>query len=102
LKEILEKEQHLKQVLNEASNDLVVIKDTDLKYDPNDYYKLVKPIVKGEDEVVYDSRFIGSPHRALYYWHYVGNTILTTFSNILTNLNLYMSGHIIKFSKKKL
>jgi len=67
LKEILETGQHLKQVLNEASNDLVVIKDTDLIYDPNDYYKLFKPIVKGETNVVYDSRFIGSPHRTLYY-----------------------------------
>ena len=67
MKEILEKEQHLKQVLNEASNDLVVIKDTDLKYDPNDYYKLVKPTVKGEADVVCDSRFIGSPDRTLHY-----------------------------------
>ena len=72
-----------------CSGDIVLIQDADLEYDPSDYVRLVNPIVSGEGDVVYGSRFIGSEKRkVLYYWHSIGNKILTTFSNILSNLNL--------------
>ena len=78
----------LKTGFKEASNDIIVIQDADLEYDPEDYNKLIEPIIKGLADVVYGSRFLGDTHRVLYYWHYVGNTILTLISNMLTNLNL--------------
>ncbi|MBI1922559.1 MAG: glycosyltransferase family 2 protein [Geobacter sp.] len=72
-----------------ARGDIVVIQDADLEYDPEEYAKLIKPILDGKADVVYGSRFSGSgPHRVLYFWHYVGNTFLTLLSNMLTNLNL--------------
>jgi len=71
-----------------ATGDIVLVQDADLEYDPADYMKLVSPIVDDRADVVYGSRFIGEPHRVLYYWHTVGNKVLTTFSNIFTNLNL--------------
>ena len=72
-----------------CSGDIVLIQDADLEYDPSDYVRLVSPIVNGEGDVVYGSRFIGTEKRkVLYYWHSVGNKILTTFSNMLSNLNL--------------
>lgn len=68
---------------------IVVVQDADLEYDPQDYPKLVGPILDGKADVVFGSRFEGSgPHRVLYFWHYVGNRILTTLSNICTNINL--------------
>ena len=71
-----------------ASGHMVLIQDADLEYDPADYPKLVQPILNDQADVVYGSRFIGEPHRVLYYWHSMGNKFLTAFSNWFTNLNL--------------
>ncbi len=71
-----------------ASGDTVLVQDADLEYDPSDYMKLLQPIVDGKADVVYGSRFIGEPHRVLYYYHTLGNKFLTTLSNMFTNLNL--------------
>jgi glycosyltransferase involved in cell wall biosynthesis len=71
------------------TGDLAVIQDADLEYDPDDYPKLLKPLLDGRADVVYGSRFVGGDeHRVLYYWHYLGNRFLTTVSNCFTNLNL--------------
>jgi glycosyltransferase involved in cell wall biosynthesis len=71
-----------------ATGDLVLVQDADLEYDPQDYRKLIGPILDGRADVVFGSRFIGEPHRVLYYWHTLGNKFLTTLSNMFTNLNL--------------
>lgn len=79
----------LRTGIREATGDIVIIQDADLEYDPDEYPKLVKPIVEGRADVVYGSRFMGhEPHRVLYFWHRVGNMILTLLSNMFTNLNL--------------
>ncbi len=78
----------LRTGFREAAGDIVIIQDADLEYDPADYGILIEPIEKGNADVVYGSRFLGGPHRVLYFWHYVGNRMLTFFSNIMTNLNL--------------
>lgn len=75
--------------LTHFTGDVVVVQDADLEYDPNEYHRLLKPIVEGKADVVYGSRFAGNDaHRVLYFWHYKGNQFLTTLSNMFSNLNL--------------
>jgi glycosyltransferase involved in cell wall biosynthesis len=72
-----------------AAGDIVIIQDADLEYDPNEYPRLVEPILKNRADVVFGSRFLGGDiHRVLYFWHRVGNGVLTLLSNMMTNLNL--------------
>ena len=75
--------------LSQTKAPIVMIQDADLEYDPSEYYLLLKPILSDKADVVFGSRFNGAgPHRVLYYWHSVGNKLLTTLSNMGTNLNL--------------
>jgi glycosyltransferase involved in cell wall biosynthesis len=78
----------LRTGFHHVTGDIVIIQDADLEYDPSEYPILVQPILDGRADVVYGSRFIGETHRVLSFWHYVGNRLLTTLSNMFTNLNL--------------
>jgi glycosyltransferase involved in cell wall biosynthesis len=71
-----------------AAGDVVIIQDADLEYDPSEYGVLIKPINDGLADVVYGSRFLGGPHRVLFFWHSLGNKLLTLLSNMFTDLNL--------------
>jgi glycosyltransferase involved in cell wall biosynthesis len=78
----------IRTALQASSGEIVIVQDADLEYDPHDWPVLIQPIVDGKADACFGSRFLGGPHRVLYYWHSVGNTMLTTFSNMMTNLNL--------------
>jgi len=78
----------IRTALPHVTGDLVVIQDADLEYDPSEYLHLMAPILEGKADVVYGSRFLGGPHRVLFFWHAVGNRIITSLSNMMTDLNL--------------
>jgi glycosyltransferase involved in cell wall biosynthesis len=78
----------IRTALAASTGNVVIVQDADLEYDPADWPTLLEPIIDGRADAVFGSRFLGGPHRVLYFWHSVGNLCLTTFSNMLTNLNL--------------
>jgi len=78
----------LRSGFEHAKGDLIIVQDADLEYDPRDYSRMLAPILDGRADVVYGSRFGGETHRVLYFWHYVGNQVLTLLSNMFNNINL--------------
>ena len=78
----------IRTAIPHISGDIAIIQDADLEYHPSEYPRLIAPILEGKADVVYGSRFQGGTHRVLFFWHAVGNRIITTLSNVLTNLNL--------------
>lgn len=78
----------VRTALQQATGDLVIVQDGDLEYDPKDYPQLLQPLLDGRADAVFGSRFLGGPHRVLYFWHSVGNKVLTLLSNVFTNYNL--------------
>jgi len=78
----------LRKGFESVTGDVIIIQDADLEYNPKEYPQLLEPINDGRADVVYGSRFLGGPHRVLFFWHYVGNKFLTLLSNALNNLNL--------------
>jgi glycosyltransferase involved in cell wall biosynthesis len=71
-----------------ARNPYVFVQDADLEYDPRDYHQMIEPLLDGRADMVYGSRFLGGPHRVLFFWHYVGNRFITLLSNAISDLNL--------------
>jgi len=78
----------VRTALAQASGDIVIIQDGDLEYDPHDFPLLLEPLLDGRADAVFGSRFLGGPHRVLFFWHYVANRFLTLLSNVLTGFNL--------------
>lgn len=78
----------LRRGFESVTGDIVIVQDADFEYDPKDYTQLIEPIIEDKADVVFGSRFLGGPHRVLFFWHMVGNKLLTLLSNMLTNLNL--------------
>ncbi|OGP88804.1 MAG: glycosyl transferase [Deltaproteobacteria bacterium RBG_16_48_10] len=78
----------IRTALPHVTGEMVIIQDADLEYDPSEYPQLMAPILEGKADAVYGSRFLGGPHRVLFFWHAVGNKIITTLSNVMTDLNL--------------
>ncbi len=82
------KGRSLRTGFEKAEGEIIIIQDADLEYNPKDYPILLEPILDGSADVVYGSRFLGGPHRVLFFWHSLGNRFLTTLSNMFTNINL--------------
>lgn len=86
-----------------ARNPYVFVQDADLEYDPRDYHEMIEPLLDGRADMVYGSRFLGGPHRVLFFWHYVGNRFITLLSNAISDLNLSdMETGMKGFSRDKL
>jgi glycosyltransferase involved in cell wall biosynthesis len=91
----------LKTGFASASGEIIIVQDADLEYDPRDYEMLLVPILDGRADVVYGSRFLGGPHRVLFFWHYIGNKFLTLLCDALSNLNLTDMETCYKVFKKE-
>jgi len=96
------KEAALRTGFPKVEGNIILIQDADLEYDPKDYPKLLEPLLDGRADVVFGSRFLGGPHRVLYFWHYVGNKIITMLANMCANLNLNDMETCYKVFKREL